>query len=580
MKIIFKYLKQYKKLLALAFILAALNQIFSLLDPQVFRLIIDNYATKFNKLGRDEFINGVSLLVLAAVGVAMLSRIAKTFQDYVVNVITEKLGAKIYADAIDHSFSLPYAVFEDQRSGETLLKLEKARDDAKELVAGVINVLFFSLVGIIFVLIYASTVHWSLGLVYFVMIPILGTVTYFISRGIKKAQARIVTQQSELAGSTTETLRNVQLVKSLGLETQEIKRLNDVNQDVLHLELEKVKLVRKLSFIQGTLVNGLRSALMLLMLWLVYLQAMSLGEFFSLLFYSFFIFNPLQELGNLAQKYRESQASMAELEKIMNRPVDALPDNAQNVGILKKIEFNQAALIYSSSDDPSVQNISMIITAGQTVAFVGPSGSGKSTLIKLLVGLYKPTKGSVQFNDIDSNEIDFVNLRKRIGLVAQETQLFAGTIRDNLLFVKPSATDKECQEALDAAAAQSIVERGQKGLNTKIGEGGIKLSGGERQRLAIARALLRQPEFLIFDEATSSLDSLTEKEITKTIKAIEEKYTDLIRILVAHRLSTIMHADVIYVLEKGSIVEQGSHTELLKQKGLYAALWREQSGGE
>lgn len=577
MKLLWNYIVQYKKILLLALLLATINQVFSLLDPQIFRLIIDDYATKFNELAREEFIQGVGLLVLAAVGVAMISRIAKTFQDYVVNVITERLGAQLYADAVGHSFSLPYDVFEDQRSGETLLILEKARDDAKNLIAGVINVLFLSLVGIVFVLTYASTVHWSLGLAYFLMIPLLGTATYFISRGIKKAQARIVVQQGELAGATTETLRNVQLVKSLGLEGQEITRLNDVNQDVLQLELEKVKLVRRLTFIQGTLVNALRSALMLLMMWLIYLHAITLGEFFSLLFYSFFVFNPLQELGTVAQGYRESQASMAKLQQILDKPIDVQPSDAAEVPALKKISFQDVALQYQSADDPSVQGISLDIVAGQTIAFVGPSGAGKSTLIKLLVGLYKPTGGRLLFNNIDTAAIDFRKLRQRIGLVAQETELFAGTIRENLLFVRPRATDKECLAALKQAAAMSIVERGDHGLDTKIGEGGIKLSGGERQRLAIARALLREPELLIFDEATSSLDSLTEQEITNTIKDIEKTYPNLMRVLVAHRLSTIMHADTIYVLEKGGIVEQGDHQTLLAKNGLYAALWRQQS---
>lgn len=578
MKLVFEYLKQSKKPLVGALVLAAINQIFSLLDPQLFRLIIDNYATRFNELTRDEFLSGVLLLVAAAVGVALISRIAKTFQDYYVNVVTERLGARLYAHSVDHTFSLPYQVYEDQRSGETLLKLEKARDDAKKLVASMINVLFLSLVGIIFVLIYAFFVHWSIGLTYVSIIPLLGLTTYVISRKIKQAQEDIVTKQADLAGATTETLRNVQLVKSLGLEQQEILRLNEVNEQVLQLELKKVKLVRRLSFVQGTLVNALRSALMLLMLWLIFQQQITLGEFFSLLFYSFFVFAPLQEFGTLATNYRESQASMRQLQEILDEPVLEQPKEAVAIQDLHAIQFDSVSLKYQSAEDPSVADISLHIKAGQTVAFVGPSGAGKSTLIKLLAGLYFPTSGRLTFNNHDSRMIDFSALRQRIGLVAQETQLFSGTIRENLLFVRPDATDEECNQAIRAAAAQSIVERGGKGLGTVIGEGGIKLSGGERQRLAIARALLREPELIIFDEATSSLDSITEEEITKTIKDVENKYPDLIRVLVAHRLSTIMHADVIYVLEKGRLIEQGAHVELLNKQGLYAAMWRQQSG--
>jgi ATP-binding cassette subfamily B protein len=180
------------------------------------------------------------------------------------------------------------------------------------------------------------------------------------------------------------------------------------------------------------------------------------------------------------------------------------------------------------------------------------------------------------YNNTDSKQIDWESFRKNIGLVSQDTQLFAGTIRENLLFAAPNATDAECLEALHAASATTIINRGDKGLDTKIGESGLKLSGGEKQRLAIARALLRKPNVIIFDEATSSLDSLTEEEITQTIKEITKNRPHLITILVAHRLSTIVHADRIIVLEKGHIAETGSHKELLEHKGLYAALWRQQ----
>jgi ATP-binding cassette subfamily B protein len=199
-------------------------------------------------------------------------------------------------------------------------------------------------------------------------------------------------------------------------------------------------------------------------------------------------------------------------------------------------------------------------------------------LLKLLVGLYRPTSGKILLNGSSSDEIDFRTFRRRVGYVAQETQLFAGTIRENLLFVRPDATDAQCLVALDHAAAMPIVERGGKGLDTRIGESGIKISGGERQRLAIARALLRDPELVIFDEATSSLDSITEKSITETIRRIAELRPSLLTVLVAHRLSTVAHADRIYVLERGRLVEQGTHQELLAAGNLYAALWREQQG--
>ncbi|XOU94041.1 MAG: ABC transporter ATP-binding protein [Candidatus Kerfeldbacteria bacterium] len=576
MKLIWKYLKQYRKTLFGAIVLATINQVFSLMDPQIFRMIVDNFASKYEELSKNEFLTGVVLLLLASVGVALVSRIAKNFQDYYVNVITEKLGAKMYADSIRHSFSLPFAAFEDQRSGELLQKLEKARTDAQALVKSIINILILSLIGITFVIIYASIVHWIIGLAYFLIIPILGTITYILSKRIKNAQEQIVKESAAMAGATTETLRNVELVKSLGLEQQEIERLNLTNDKILKLELKKVVLVRKLSFTQGTAINALRSLLLLLMLWLIFQGNVSLGEFLSLYIYSFFIFSPLAELGNVATQYQEAKASSKLLQEVLDVKPDVKPDNPETVGKLEEIQFSNVNFQYNGTNDDALKNVDITINSGKTVAFVGPSGSGKTTMMKLLAGLYIPTDGEINYNKINSRKIDFEAFRKRIGLVAQETQLFAGTIRENLLFVNPKATDQECLDALESAVAMPILNRGDKGLNTKIGEGGIKISGGEKQRLAIARALLRNPDLIIFDEATSSLDSITEKSITETIRDIEKSRPDLITVLVAHRLSTIAHADVIYVLEKGKIVEQGNHQQLVKEGGLYYAMWRQQ----
>lgn len=577
MALVWNYLKKYRGLLALALVLAATNQIFSLLDPQIFRLIIDNYATKAGSIAHDAFVKGVLLLLLGSVAVALISRIAKNFQDYVVSLMTQRIGTEIYAKSVEHTLSLPYNVFEDQRSGEILQKLQKARTDTQGMIANLINVAFLSLVGILFVIVYAFTVHWVIGLAYFLIIPIIGGLTVILSKRIKASQKAIVTETAALAGSTTETLRNVELVKSLGLEHQEIQRLNKVNEKVLSLELKKIVLIRKMSFIQGSLLNLTRVSLLFLMLWLIIEGKITLGEFFSLFVYSFFVFTPLAEIGNIASSYQEAKASNEKLGEILDLPPQKKPESPKHIEKVASLVFQDVSFSYQKQKS-SLKNINLKIKAGATVAFVGPSGSGKTTLVKLLVGLYRPTQGKLFFNDIESKEVDYAEIRKHIGLVAQETQLFAGTLRENLLFVNPHANDQECLEVLRLASVTSLLERGGKGLDTKIGEGGIKISGGERQRLAIARALLRNPDMIIFDEATSSLDSLTEKAITETIQKIAKIRPHLITILIAHRLSTIAHADCIYVLEKGDIIEQGTHTSLIKKKGLYSALWREQIG--
>ncbi|WP_040300061.1 ABC transporter ATP-binding protein [Arcticibacter svalbardensis] len=577
MKILIDYLKKYKSLIALALLLAAINQIFSFLDPWIFRKIIDKYVTHYHDYTTQEFFQGAGLLVLAAMGVAMVSRIAKNFQDYYVNVITQRLGAKLYSDGLAHSLELPYQVFEDQRSGETLGILQKVRLDTEKLIIATINIVFTSVIGITFVFFYAINIHWLIAVFYIAVIPVLGTISSILSKRIKVVQKSIVSETTALAGSTTESLRNIELVKSLGLAAQEIKRLNSTTDRILVLELKKVKYVRSLSFIQGTLVNLLRNGILFLMMYLIYDNQISVGEFFSLFLYSFFIFGPLQELGNIINTYRETEVSLANFKAIMSSPIEEKPLNPVKLDHIRELSFKNVSFKHQTASTNALNHISFTSLTGQTIAFVGPSGSGKTTLVKLLVGLYSPKEGGIMYNNIPTAEIDLDQLRERIGFVTQDTQLFSGTIRENLLFVRPDATDEECLDVMRKAACQSLLARADKGLDSVIGEGGVKVSGGEKQRLSIARSLLRRPDILVFDEATSALDSITEEEITKTIRDVSNM-DKRITILIAHRLSTIMHADKIFVLEKGHIIESGKHAELLEEKGLYYAMWRQQIG--
>jgi ATP-binding cassette subfamily B protein len=577
MKILLRYLKTHKWLIALALFLAATSQVFSLLDPHITGKIVDNFIEKKSDMPRTDFIKGILYLVGLSVGAAMVSRIAKNLQDYFTSIVVQKLGATMYADGLKHSLELPYQTFEDQRSGETLGILQKVKTDSEKFITSFISVLFASLVSMIFVVVYSMTVSYKVTLVYFASVPIIALTSWLLSRKIKTVQKTIVKETTALAGSTTESLRNIELVKSLGLATQEIQRLNNTTFKILGLELKKVKYVRGMSFLQGTTVNLIRSIMVVILLVLIFDNDISAGKYFTFLFYSFFLFTPLQELGNVIIAYREAEVSLLNFDRILNLPKEAKPANPEHVGRVSALTFDNVSFKHQSASTNALNGINFSARSGETIAFVGPSGSGKTTLVKLLVGLYPPKTGHIYYNDIPVGNIDLDELREKIGFVTQDTQLFAGTIRENLLFVRPDATDEQCLEVLHKAACQSLLARADKGLGTLIGEGGVKVSGGEKQRLSIARALLRRPDIVVFDEATSSLDSITEEAITETIRDVSTA-KDHITILIAHRLSTVMHADRIYVLEKGRVIESGTHDELLVDKGLYYAMWRQQIG--
>jgi ATP-binding cassette, subfamily B, bacterial len=591
MKVLLHYLKPYRLLIFISLLLASVNQVFSLFSPAITGNILDRLVTHPNFFDKEKTIprnlndylygtdiyHGVFYFLGLLIGTAMISRIAKAFQDYVVNVIIQKFGAKIFTDGLRHSMRLPYHEFEDQRSGETLSILTKVREDTVKFINNFINIFFGILVSIIFVSVYAIRLHWSIMPVYVVGIIFIAVVTNLLSRRIKTIQKSIVKETTDLAGSTTESLRNIEIVKSLGLTNQEVERLNNNTYKILNLELRKVKSIRSLSFVQGTLVNFLQQMITFTLLLLIFKNVVTPGQYLSLMFYGFFIFGPMQEIGNIIISYREAQASLNNFDRVMKKEVEPKPLTPKKIGAIEELEFQKVSFQHQTAQYKALNSISFDVKNGETIAFVGPSGSGKSTLVKLLVGLYRPQEGSIFYNHVDGKEFDFDELRNQIGFVTQDTQLFAGTIRENLLFVNPAATDEDLQSALKKSSCTGLLERAENGIETVIGEGGLKLSGGEKQRIAIARALLRKPHLLIFDEATSALDSITEEEITKTIKEISRE-KEQITVLIAHRLSTIMHTDRIYVLERGQIVETGSHLNLIEEKGLYYAMWRQQIG--
>lgn len=575
MRILWTYLRPHWRLALLALVFAGIAQVLALVDPIIFGRIIDLVNSPQHPDAA--LMPRVMRLLGLAVLVAVLSRLAKALQEYVTRLVVQKLGVAIFNDGLRHLLRLKFQEFEDLRSGEMLSLLQKVRADSERLINTFINTAFAALVGVIFLAWYAVTKHWLLVPVFFVGVVLLGGLTGLLSREIKTQQRSITRETNRNSGFITESLRNIELIKSLGLTFPEIRRLRSQTDAIFALEMEKVKRIRLLSFLQGSTLSLLKLAILFALLWLIFRDVLSTGELIAMQFISVSIFQPLQELGNIILAHREAEASLLNFKTLMDKPIERRPPDPVETGPITELRFDDVRFRHKGAGDDALGGVSFAAHLGQTIAFVGPSGSGKSTLVKLLVGLYTPNAGEVSYNGVRTTDLRYNRVRRQIGFVTQETYLFAGTIRDNIRFVQPDATDDEIVAAMRQASCAYLLERSPDGLDTVIGERGMKLSGGEKQRLSIARALVRQPALLIFDEATSALDSITEEQITNTVREISARAAQM-TILIAHRLSTVMHADTIFVLEKGVIVESGTHAELLAARGLYYAMWRQQIG--
>jgi ATP-binding cassette subfamily B protein len=576
LRLILGKLRRHGNLLLASIFFSAAGVVMALVDPIIVRILIDRYAQGSAPARNTEFFLGLIGMLGLAVLAAILSRLCKNRQEKLVMRVAQQAGAELYSDGIERVLAMPFSEFESANGGDLLARIARARQDVERLITTSINTLFVAALAIIIAMTYAFWVHWAIGAFMLISVLAVSGTGMHASRKIRAMHHEIVKETASLTGVATESLRNVELVKSLGLEHQEIARLRTGTFRLIATELKKLDYLHRMTFMKGAAVSFSRAIGLGLLLALIVAKELTIGEVVSLLLFAFYVFGPLQELGRVLGIYREAEASLRIYSTITDMSTLPQPATLIKPVTIPALEFDAVSFRYPRSPSDSLHRLSFRAERGRVVGLVGPSGSGKSTLVKLLTGLYAADDGCIRYGGIDSAAVDMAFIREKIGLVTQETILYSGTILENLRFSKPSASEQECLKALRDAQCIELVERSPEGLHTLIGAHGLKLSGGERQRIAIARALVRQPEILIFDEATSSLDSLTESMISRTIHRIAAERS-LVGIVVAHRLATVAAADRIYVLERGEVKQQGSHESLLSEEGLYRLMWTQQT---
>jgi ATP-binding cassette, subfamily B, bacterial len=551
---------------------AALNQILVLAEPQLLRLIIDRYVMQVGRLATGVFATGAGGLVLLSFTVAFGARLLRGYQSYAGDAVACRVSTRLFMQMVGESLLLPYARFEAIPSGERLQRLEKARADVNRVLSH-LSVPLSAAVALAVVVLYGFTIAWPMGLALLLLPALIAAVLLPLGGSILRQQGRIADEMARSSAAATETFRNAELVMSLGVERDEAARLDIHAQHLQQLEMQRLALERRFRFVEGTVHNTARGVVLLIALWLLSRGRLSPGQLVTVFLYSQAAFAPLSRLSEFAATVRESGLSLDAAGGLAAS--SAASRRAEDVPTIRQLALEDVSFRYPDSPNKALDRVTLRLQAGHVVALVGTSGAGKSSIVKMLIGLYSPEGGSVLLNG--SPVSAGTGLRRRIGVVTQETQLFAGTIRDNLRLARPDAADDECFDALRAAGALGIVERGANGLDLRIGEGGVGLSGGERQRIAIARALLRNPDVLIFDEATSMLDARAEQEIMDAIDRLTTGGAGRPTLTISHRASVAARADYVYVLANGRIVEEGRHETLTARSGLYGALWRDSS---
>lgn len=515
------------------------------------------------------------LLPLAVFSVAFLKAVFAYGQGYLMSYVGHWMVADVRHQLFMHIVRLPVRFHDANASGRLVARVISDVNEMANAIPGVLKDIFQQGLTFVALLGVAFYQNWKLASVVIFVMPLSGLVLVRVGKRIRKLSARGQESIGQMASVLKEAFSGIKIVKAYGQEGKESERFAATN---IAYRRASVKSSQS-SALASPMLEVIGVLGILVIIWfggaLVIDGEMKPGEFFSFLTAMFMAYAPLRKMSGANASVQRALAGAQRVFEILD--LDSEWDKDQGKSSLKPmsqaLEFAGVGFQYEGSDEPALKDIHLRIRVGEIVAFVGASGSGKTTLVSLVPRFYRPTTGQVTIDGVDIRTVDRRSLRRQIGIVSQDTVLFDDSIRNNIAYGCPGATDDAIIEAAKAAFAWEFIERLPQGLETVVGENGLRLSGGQRQRLAIARAILRDPPLLILDEATSALDSESEKLVQFALANLMKGRTTLV---IAHRLSTVRHADRIVVMACGRIEEIGTHNELLERGGLYTKLYQTQ----
>ena len=523
--------------------------------------------------------NGRMDLLIRWTIIMSLLFVLRYISNYIVAYWGHLLGVRIEhdmrGDIFSHLQTLPFSYFDNNKTGHIMSRIVNDLRDITELAHHGPEDLFISLVMLLGSFIVLIRIEWRLTLILYASIPII--IWFVISKrnkmsnSFREVRKKIANVNSQLENS----ISGVRVAKSFTNEDYEIEKFNRGNLEFSDARKGSYKVMAEFEAGIGIMASILNLLVISLGGYFVYRDIINFGDLFSFSLYVNFFMQPIRRLSQFAQQLQEGMTGFERFIEIMDIKSDITDkENALELNdISGKIRFKDVSFSYNNGKHTVLSNLNLDIEPGKTVALVGPSGAGKTTLCHLIPRFYETNSGEILLDDIDIKDIQIKSLRKNIGLVQQDVFLFTGTIRDNIVYGNPDASDEDIIKAAKKARIHEYIMSLPEGYNTFIGEKGVKLSGGQKQRISIARLFLKNPPILILDEATSALDNETEIMIQKSLEELSQGRTTLV---IAHRLSTIKNADEILVLTGEGIVEKGNHEELLEKDELYAKLYKSQ----